>query len=372
MRILFFSFLILSFIPALQAKEDSYSNLIPKKRSKLFAELIIEQLCNKCHHHRRCRPGPPGPQGPIGLMGPQGQQGPQGVPGPVRPLTNTIFVDVSTISTQQDGSIGNPYSSIQAAINTVPPATNFFEKARAFTIFVASGVYPEDLVLNMNNNQIELVALGPVFLVKSVNPFIGANVTINFIATFLPDPIATIGDSVSFTALTGNSFFNNQNSIGQTGTFEITGTLFINDISSIPGVINLVSFKGSEIQGIDGTGSTKAHILEFNNGYTSNLISPQSVVNARDSIIASFTALSYGVIYSSDFPNGMTITQLPSVLTNSGAGIYSSSLNGTFNGPAGTGSNSAFLFDGASNYWFNINGSTITLPASKQVIFDNT
>ncbi len=196
--------------------------------------------------------------------------------------------------------------------------------------------------------------------------------TINFIATFLPDPIATIGDSVSFTALTGNSFFNNQNSIGQTGTFEITGTLFINDISSIPGVINLVSFKGSEIQGIDGTGSTKAHILEFNNGYTSNLISPQSVVNARDSIIASFTALSYGVIYSSDFPNGMTITQLPSVLTNSGAGIYSSSLNGTFNGPAGTGSNSAFLFDGASNYWFNINGSTITLPASKQVIFDNT
>jgi hypothetical protein len=306
-------------------------------------------------------------------------------------LTNILFVDANTTSGFQNGSIHHPYSTIQAALNTIVPPTNIAGRAMGYTILIASGIYPEDLTITSNNNVIELVALGPVFLLKQVDPFTTTNVTINFVATALVDPAAQIGDSVLFSSLASDVFFNDLsvNAIATAGNFEITGTLFINDTSSVPNVTNAVSYKGSIISGINGTGSTKVNRLELTSGFVFDLNAPNSVINARDSLIGNMTALSYGVINSSQIGN-ITITQAPSTFTPSGAGIYSSPIGGnitftqlpslptfpgisslaggTFNGPAGTGTNAAFLFDAATNFWFINNGGIINPPASKTVI----
>jgi len=369
MRPLFLLLILFAFSTPLHAETDNFNSA--ESVNQFFKRLIKPHECK--HKPSQCCRGPRGPKGPRGTRGSTGETGatgPQGIPGPVLPLTNTIFVDASTASTTQDGSIGNPYSSIQAAINTILPPTNLIEKARGFTIMIASGFYPEDLTMTLNNTQIEFVALGPVYLAKSINPFIGSNVTINFTATALPDPAAPFGDSVSFNALASPSFSSNPFLIAQLANFEITGQVTINDTSTIAGIINSVSFRGTALQGIEGSGSTKMHLLEFNNAFITTLNDPLGIVNARDSSFGSFTALSYSIIYFSSMQNGMTIAQLPSTFTSSGPGIYSSSLAGTFVGPAGAGLDQAFLFDPMSNYWFNKNGGAIIPPAAKQVIFD--
>ncbi|MDP1880180.1 MAG: hypothetical protein Q8K60_04500 [Parachlamydiaceae bacterium] len=352
---------------------------------KLLAKFFIKSLEKKFHLDVR---GPPGPQGPRGFRGPIG---PQGIPGPDRPLTNTIFVDVNTTSTTQDGSITNPYSSIQTALNTITPGTTVNGKLRTVTLLIASGIYPENLVINSNNNQIELVALGSVYIVNFMTPSVDPrSVTINFLATTVPDPSLGFGDMVSFTDLNSSFFYKNAQSgeIGQTGQFLITGTLFINDLSTATTAPNLVSYRGgiigiplgggSPTTSIDGTGSTRLHFLNLDNAsIVSSLNDPFAVINARDTLFGgnspSVVVNSYGLIYYSAISNGMTIATVPGLLAGRGSGIYSSDLSGTYTytGPVPAAPNLPWLFDGATNYWRKQNGAVVNI-AEVEVLFDGT
>jgi hypothetical protein len=189
---------------------------------------------------------------------------------------------------------------------------------------------------------------------------------------------------VSFTDLNSSLFYVNAaaaGQIGQTGQFLITGTLNINDTSTNPqppSPPNLVSYRGAIIGippgssgptptslSINGTGSTRNHVLNLDNAsLVSAINSPNSLINARDTAFGttgpiSIIALSYGLIDYSNISNGMTISELPRNLIGNGAGIYSSTISGTFTGPAGGGSNQPWLLDGATNYWRYQNGATM-------------
>jgi hypothetical protein len=408
MRILLFTFLITS---ALMINFSAHASscdriLAQKKFRKTLAELVVAQLKAKCH---LVEPGPTGPRGPkgstgargatgptgqrgaagvigaLGLRGPIGSVGPQGERGaigatgatggvdPIIPLNNTIFVDVNTTSTSQDGSIANPYSSIQTAVNTIPAGTALEQQFRSFTIFVASGIYPENgnLVINLNNNQIELVALGAVYIVQAINPLAPTNVIVNFNAT--TDLGTSIGDTLSFSTIGNNFFANNGGQFPQIGEFLMVGNLIINDTSTTM-AINQVSYKGAVIFGIDDSAitPTKPHVLNLANTYLPNgLNAPNSVLNARDSVLGGTAIVNtYSMIYFSSIIGGMTISQLPGSSTGPGSGIYSSFLSGTFSGPGtGSGTNQDYLLDRASNYWFTQNGATLSGATGKQVLF---
>ncbi len=377
-----------------------------QKQLQKIAQLLapLEASCNGCKRGPQGPQGLPGPQGargPQGLPGPQGPEGPQGIPGPVNPLTNTIYVDGRTSSTSQDGSIGNPYSTIQAAIDTIPAGTTIETKLQSYTIYVASGIYNENLTINLNNNQIEIVALGlviladPAFFTNPI-PVNTRNVTVSFTASsaFFPAQ-QNFGDSLSFTNvdskllypspafnIAGTPFRGNQAQINQ---FIIIGTLFLNDTSTVPDVVNTLVYKGVVVFGVDGTGSTTTNILSLDNAtFIGPIDAPQSFINARDTIFGSFggpsiTALSYGIINFSTV-NGMTISQRPLDVANPtgfatsplflGSGIYSSNLQGAFVGPVDgvPAYNKAYLLDNASNFWFTQNGATISPGATIQVL----
>ena len=94
-----------------------------------------------------CNPGPAGPKGPRGERGHRGPRGlagasgeagamgeagategtgatgPTGLPGLAENITYgqpfVVWVDGSTTSTSQDGTISNPYATIQAAIDNI-------------------------------------------------------------------------------------------------------------------------------------------------------------------------------------------------------------------------------------------------------------
>jgi hypothetical protein len=405
---------ILTFIfsLALNPLSASSQHLNQKSFRKALNELVALQLDAAYHP----QPGSTGPQGPTGATGPKGNTGlrgatgpqgeegkrgsrgakgatgPQGITGPagatgpggptgiVSPLTQTIFVDVNTTSTIQDGSIVNPYSSIQAAVNTIPPGTTEADKRRSFTIFVASGLYPENgnLIINSNNNQIDLVALGSVYLVQSLTPAtVSTNITVNFTAT--TTPLSGVGDTVSFSSVNNNFFSPLIGTPFQFGQFVLSGTLFINDTSVPATPINEVSYKGLAglasapgFLGIDGTGSTKQHVLSLNNMYVGGQInSPQAILNARDSLFADLVnVLSYGIINHSTIAQGMTISQLPLALTGPASGFYFSNLNGLFSGPVGAvGANATYRIDGSTNYWLGQNGGGVVPPATSEVLF---
>jgi hypothetical protein len=338
--------------------------------------------------------GATGPTGPRGITGLIGFTGPTGATGPVNilPLNNTIFVDANTTSTIHDGSIAHPYASISAAVQTITPGTSIATKARSTTILIASGIYPEngELIINSDNNQIYLVAMGSVYLARSVSPLLPTNVTINFRATTIPDPNISFGDTVSFSNMNNNFFASNPLQQFQLGQFVISGTLTINDTATTPDLLNVVAYKGAfglpptsaTSLSIQGTG--RANILNFDNAVISRIEAPNSVISARDTVFeGAINVLSYGTIYSSSILNGMTIglspLNLPTAFSNGGfsiapTGIYASNVNGAFNGPVGSPPGSSnFLFDGATNYSFIQNSppSVITPNTSPQVVISS-
>jgi len=65
----------------------------------------------------------------------------------VEPLHRVWYVDKDTASTNQDGSIQNPYDSIQDAVNAIGAATSAATFQEAHEIIVNSGTYTENLTI---------------------------------------------------------------------------------------------------------------------------------------------------------------------------------------------------------------------------------
>lgn len=77
----------------------------------------------------------------------------------VSPLTGLLFVDGAYTGGSSDGSIAAPFVTIQAALDSIGPATGAAEN-ETWTIWITGGFYPEDLTIPQHRS-IRLEGIGP-------------------------------------------------------------------------------------------------------------------------------------------------------------------------------------------------------------------
>jgi hypothetical protein len=167
-----------------------------------------------------------------------------------------IWVDGHTTTplASQDGTLGKPFSTIQAGINKLEtfPSTSFDDLAHGWTIMIADGIYDEDLTINCDNRIILLIALGNVAIgdpetmsLRTITvEFTPSNTATNKLPALLS--LGTVNSNeIGFTLIgsldvsntgSGNSaIYANICAPVQTGTFSVSGSgpLTINVFSSI-------------------------------------------------------------------------------------------------------------------------------------------
>jgi hypothetical protein len=182
--------------------------------------------------------GEPGIQGEAGPQGLQGEQGIQGIEGPVGPqgpagegaefnwAKDIVVWADSGAEEPGDGTPGNPYSSLQAAISAATssaPATTFGMRARIMVYIAPNSVFDEDIVIPPARH-IQLLGKGPWVLgnadladFQSSTP---RNITIQTSPSaeavyfsqgpsFIARPVTVIGTPNAGTALSSHSAYTN-------------------------------------------------------------------------------------------------------------------------------------------------------------------
>ena len=186
-----------------------------------------------------------GPQGPQGLQGPQGSQGemgPRGEPGSTA-MCNfgspyNLYVDANTLTSysEQDGTFSKPFSSIQRALDATKAAqrNDITTLNLGYTIFIAGGMYDEDVVIIGDTRKINLVGLGSIFI---GSPFIKRSITwkltsgnTNYDIVGAIHPGLTI-KSLSTLSQSGNGAMIPSLNEATLGGFQITGDLILSNQS---------------------------------------------------------------------------------------------------------------------------------------------
>jgi hypothetical protein len=80
-------------------------------------------------------------------------------------LTRTLFVDSVPLNSAQNGSLSDPYLSIQAAVHAIPIPQTVAESDEEWTILIAPGDYDEDVVIK-GPLRLSLIGLGAFRLGK--------------------------------------------------------------------------------------------------------------------------------------------------------------------------------------------------------------
>lgn len=305
----------------------------------------------KGSHGKRGHQGNNGAQGVNGAAGPSGAAGSTGATGPtgasepaIQPFQYDLFVDHDSISLTPDGSISNPYPTINAAlaqVQGIASAPNV-----TYTLLIAGGTYNEDVVVNqaglsVSGPAIALVPLSDVVVTSFTWNYDAAQthpcVAIRTIDTHTSDPIARFIITSTCTIDAGNS--NNG-----FGLFEMS--------AKVGGAMTTASI------GFDNT--------IYLNLYNCDLQTISTVASSVRTILLSaenctFNGLvsvaSYGRIQACDITSGMTIQQAPSnslfgFTPNTSLGIFSSRCAGVFQ-PLAPSPAHFFYVDPATHYWFH-------------------
>lgn len=90
-----------------------------------------------------------GPEGPVGPTGPMGFR-----------LTQVTMVDPIQGSDSTGSFGGSAFSTIQAALNAIPTATNASEMRRQWVILVAPNTYDESLSIDLSGKLVTIIGLG--------------------------------------------------------------------------------------------------------------------------------------------------------------------------------------------------------------------
>jgi len=325
-------------------------------------------------------PGPRGPTGPQGLQGAQGIPGKIGVNGPhglfgsCNPLSFTSFVDFGTLValTEQNGSIGRPYKTIQQAINAIPFPTTSQEMYRHYTIFIASGAYDEDLTIQADGRRISLVGLGPVTLGKMTGrgwqP--GLFNQARNITWKQSGDASNFGTGISST-LTIETLMPLSDAMMQdesySSKFRISGSIFCLQGSSISMGLCLNAEVYGDVNTTPSTGVGNID-LQIHRSYVHGQVGGAGTANVQlivaensrfDGLI---TVNRLGHIFSSDIRSGFSLlvgTPLPAAPS----GLFYTRFQGQYSGP------NPLPIDTATNYWMGVTGAQIT--GAQKVIQDD-
>lgn len=295
----------------------------------------------------------------------------------VAPITQVIFVDLNASGVGSDGSIGKPYQTIQAAIDSIPTppiGVNLLTSRKVHTIMIAPGAYDEDLAIDLTRKRIILSGFGPwglgTFNTTDWQPTAprrniiitsdGTGVNDNIRDGFSIQPMLPAGEGLT----THESYFTRPRISGHidvsgysgpslelTLSCEIFGTTGSSAGDSIIGGLTIVQsyiyhsrFRG-KITGINNWNFQVAERSRFG-GLVSVGI--------------------YSTILSCKFDNGFTVgsAALGGIQPE---GFIATDLRGTFTGPA-----SSLRLDPSTNYWFVAAGNLLAGGATKVFLYDLT
>jgi len=288
--------------------------------------------------------------------------------------TNVLFVDLNGVSLAPDGSIGKPYTTIQAALDTIPvpptpsvPPVGSPDDRKVYSIIIAPGTYDEDIAIDITRKKIILTSWGPwnlgTFDANDWAPTLprrnivitndGTGVNDNIREGFSIQPMLPYGEGLT----THESYMTRP---------RISGAIDVSGRSG--GSLELIL--SCEIFGTNGgtTGNSIISGASIVQSYiydsrfrgqipNNNNWNFQMAENSRFQGLVDVGV--YSTITLCKFDNGMTVFS-----ATKGAiqpdGFYNTDLRGTFTGPVGS-----LRLDAGTNYWFTAAGGVLAGGATK-------
>ncbi|MFI8684650.1 hypothetical protein [Rossellomorea sp. NPDC077527] len=344
-------------------------NLLPKLRKggslNKSAGLLPPESCDFFPYQSE---GPQGPQGPQGETGPQGPEG----SGVFEWGELVIWAD-SNAPGPGDGTPSDPYTSLQAAVDA---GTNSAEavatgmRARVIVLIAANSAFNEDVVIPPARH-VQMLGVGPWQLGDStLADFASAvprSITIETsIAAeqaytsqgpeFVASPVTVVGTINNGTSVSTNSNYTDGAIISGDITFQN-----VNEVDPATAVeFQLLNARVvGDIQQAGNMRDVNAYLYStrINRMIHDGLRIQRMVESRADGVIA---VAAYNHINATLFGGNVTIPEVGSDLPP--AGIF----NSDFDHIIWTGD---LFVDGASNYFFNNNGNTLSMGSTKTVLF---
>lgn len=289
------------------------------------------------------------------------------------PLTRTLFVSKGEFTGEVNGSISQPYSTIQEAINATIGG-----KQRLSVILVAPDFYDEDLVVPAFNSYLAIIGLGPFVLGNNLGTFPCVSTVPRGITLVVDDDkdgstsqirsgltignVSLVGEASStFTALASSVL--------------ISGGITTNLISSDGRLheLHLPNVKICEDVNLDANGATEFDIYAYNayfdKALTATLSNMEVIVSTQfDGLVQIRT---WGRCTQCEFRSGMTAGTTSNPQNNGSlppSGMFQCDLSGVFTSLNGAGAD-PFPLDGSSNYFFKTNGASLS-NATKLILED--
>ena len=164
---------------------------------------------------------------PFPIGGAKGRTGASGTK--VNPLTNVLFVDKNTAVGTPDGSIANPYTTIQSALDSIPTPTNidFAGLRKVWNIVISPDTYDEHLTVDITRKKVVLASWG--------NWNLGTFDAVNWLPSGERKNINIVGDETYSDGVRNGLTIMSYNSVGQRystnqsyqGGCRITGSIVL-------------------------------------------------------------------------------------------------------------------------------------------------
>ncbi len=315
-------------------------------------------------------------------------------------LTRVSFVDAGSTSVAPDGSLDNPFQSIQAAVDAVPTPATDVASTEDWVILIAPGDYDEDVTI-AGFVRLALLGIGGFRLGRySVSGGLQANIVaaptatprsvkwIYHAADRLPNAaspqlvIGTLGGTDVFRrgkaianrisgsiVVEGNGWTATNVPQGGTAFLAITATEVDAGIKQGQ---NAATQPAIDARGFSGILVDRHYYSRFRGevlGQLNTAAAPPAYIWAM-TLMSQYEGVvqvaRYASIEQCGFELGMTVSQAPQLDGLKSVvppGIVNSNLAGTFTGPPGS-----LLLDGVTNTCFARNGATLAGGATKSFL----
>jgi hypothetical protein len=257
------------------------------------------------------------------------------------------------------------YTTIQAALNAIPAATDAASSKQVYTLFIPSGTYDEAVTYASNNRRVVIVCLGTVTMGDMTGSAWGTggtprDFTIANNGTATVNGIRT-GTMICSIGGIGDGFSSHEAYL--TAKFRVSGNLVL---SSAIGISSEFSFTGIEVFGnLDTSGYSGNCNVYLKNSRIRGTAGSAAMRLQRacdcqfDGLV---TTAVLGLYDKSNFAAGFTTSSASGDFTY--IGFYNCTITGTYTGPAGSGK-----FDIGTNYWFVTNAATLAGGATKTLLY---
>lgn len=292
---------------------------------------------------------------------------------PLVPLTRVLYVSKGEFEGTPNGSISQPYSTIQAAIDSTEGGKN-----RLTVILVAPDFYDEDLIVPAYDSYLAIIGLGPFVLGNSDGTFPCVSTVPRKITLVVDDDKDGSTDQIRSGLTIGNVALAGEASSTFTALASsvlISGGIETDLISADGRLheLHLPNVKICEDVNLDSNGATEWDIYAYNSYFDKALTATRS--NLEVAVSVQFDDLiqlkTWDRWTQCEIRSGMTAGTASDPQNSGGlppSGMFQCELSGVFTSLNGAGAD-PFPLDGTSNFLFKANGASL-VNATKLILED--